>query len=107
MCTYLYTHIMIQFLLIVVGVSIAMYALMYLDTRLFDRPKTRSTYVKNILAANIVVLSVVGILSWLSPSGNIKEIVQAGGAEVKKITGKPTTFISQIGEEMLSGDAPF
>jgi hypothetical protein len=33
--------------------------------------------------------------------------MQSGGEEAAKIVSGSTQYISQIGEEMLSGDAPF
>lgn len=88
-------------------VSAATFALMYLDSRLFDKPKTRLTYIKTIIMTNIIVFSLMFFVMWLVPSGQIKTVIQAGGEQVKKIGGANTTFVQQIGEEMLSGDAPF
>lgn len=94
-------------ILICLGVSLSTWLLMYLDSRLFDKPKTKWTYIKNIIMTNIITLSTIYVITWLAPSKSVKEIIQSGGQPVAKISGQPTTFVSQIGEEMLSGDAPF
>jgi hypothetical protein len=46
-------------------------------------------------------------LTWLSPTSNIKDVVQAGGQSSMKITGAPVVKVAQLGEEMLAGPAPF
>jgi NADH:ubiquinone oxidoreductase subunit 6 (subunit J) len=93
---------MLHNILIGLFVSIATIFMMYIDSRLFDKPKNKMTYIKNIILVNLVTFSSIFILTWLSPNGNIKDISQT----VKKIEGN-TTYIKQLGEEMLSGDAPF
>lgn len=92
---------------ICLGVSLATGIFMYLDSRLFDKPKTKMTYFKNIAMTNIIAFSLMFTLMWLSPSKTISDVVQSGGHVAKKIVGQPTTFVQQIGEEMLAGDAPF
>jgi hypothetical protein len=94
-------------ILIFLGVSIGTALMLYLDSRLFDKPKTRMTYAKTIAMTNIITFAVIYVLTWLSPNKNIKDIVQSGGQIQTKIGGGPTTMIEQIGEEMLSGNAPF
>ena len=94
-------------ILIFLGVSVSTALIMYLDSRLFDRPKNRETYAKTIAMTNIITFAVIYILTWLSPSKSIRDIVQSGGEATKKIVGAHTTMIEQIGEEMLAGDAPF
>lgn len=109
---------MMSYVFITIGVSLITWLLMYLDSRLFDKPKTKFTYVKTIIMTNIVTLLVIWLVMWLSPSktGDIKAVIQAGGsgngagtmiADAPKIVMPNTTFLSDIGEEMLSGDAPF
>ena len=98
---------MFAYLLIFLGISVTTALFLYLDSRLFDKPKTRMTYIKTIAMTNIIVFSIIYLLMWLSPTKNIKDVVQAGGESAKKIVGSPTTYVTQIGEEMLSGDAPF
>lgn len=97
---------MLSYILIAISVSLATWLFMYLDSRLFDKPKTRMTYVKTITMTNIIVFGMVFMLTWLSPTKSIKDAVQSGGI-IKKITDGPTTFINELGEEMLGGDAPF
>lgn len=98
---------MLTYLLIFLGISITTALCLYLDSRLFDKPKTRMTYIKTIALTNIITFSIIYFLIWLSPTKNIKDVVQTGGAAIKKIVGSPTTYVTQIGEEMLAGDAPF
>jgi hypothetical protein len=89
------------------GVSVVTALIMYLDSRLFDKPKTRMTYIKTIVMTNVITFAVIYTLTWLSPTKNIKDIVHRGGELTKKIIEGNTTMIDQIGEEMLAGDAPF
>lgn len=109
---------MMSYVLIIFGVSLVTWLLMYLDSRLFDKPKTKFTYIKTIVMTNIVTLMVIWLVMWLSPTktGDIKAVIQAGGSgnaagtlipDAPKIVMPNTTFLSEIGEEMLSGDAPF
>jgi hypothetical protein len=98
----LYTYILLAF-----GVSLSTGLLMYLDSRLFDKPKTRMTYIKTIVMTNLIVFATVYLLMWLSPTKKLTDIIQSGGAEAKKIVGQNTSFVQQIGEEMIVGDAPF
>lgn len=92
---------------IFLGVSIATALIMYIDSRLFDKPKTRITYIKTIAMTNLITFAVIYVLTWLSPSKNIKDVFQSGGEITKKIVGAQTTLIDQIGEEMLAGEPPF
>ena len=90
---------MLSYVLIAIGVSLATWLFLYLDSRLFDKPKTRITYAKTIVMTNIIVFGVVFLLTWISPKKSIKALVQSGGIP-KKIDGT-TTFIKELGEEML------
>jgi hypothetical protein len=54
----------------------------------------------------IIVLSVIYLLTWLSPTNSLKDVMQLGGKVTPKIGG-PVITLSGIGEEMLSGEAPF
>ena len=96
-----------SYLLIFLGVTIATGTLLYLDSRLFDKPKTRLTYIKTMVMTNVLTFVTLGILTWLSPSQGITAVMQAGGHVAPKIVNDNTQFIQQIGEEMLGGDAPF
>jgi hypothetical protein len=95
-----------SYLLISLGVSIATTLFLYIDSRLFDKPKTKTTYAKTIAITNILTFATIYILTWLSPTKNMGDAIQTGGV-IKKITGQNTTFVQQIGEEMLAGEAPF
>lgn len=98
-----------SYILIFIGVSLATSSLLYLDSRLFDKPKTKATYFKTLAMTNIITFATIAILTWLSPAGTkgIEAVMQSGGAESAKIIGGSTQYISQIGEDMLVGDAPF
>jgi membrane-associated PAP2 superfamily phosphatase len=96
-----------SYILIIIGVAVATGLLMYLDSRLFDRPKKRMTYIKVIVMNIVMVLSVVYILTWLSPTSNIKDVVQMGGKPSLKIPGADVIQVPQIGEEMFTGAPPF
>ena len=95
-----------SYILISLGVSIATALFLYIDSRLFDKPKTKTTYAKTIAMTNILTFATIYILTWLSPTQNITDVVKNVG-DVKKIVGQNTTFVPQIGEEMLAGEAPF
>jgi len=92
---------------IFLGVSVATALILYLDSRLFDKPKTRTTYAKTIIMTNVITFAVIYILTWLSPNKSIKDVIQSGGEVTKKIVGGQTAFVQEIGEEMLGGEAPF
>lgn len=96
-----------SYLCIAIGVTLLTMLMMYIDSRLFDKPKTRTTYVKSILMSNIITFSTIFILMWLSPTKNIKDVVQGGGETIKKITDKSTMYIAELGEDMIAGEAPF
>ena len=95
-----------SYLLISLGISLATIIFMYIDSRLFDKPKTKMTYIKTLAMTNILTFATIYILTWLSPSQNMNDVIQTAG-NVKKIVGQNTTFVQQIGEEMLAGEAPF
>ena len=95
-----------SYLLISLGVSIATTLFLYLDSRLFDKPKTKMTYAKTVAMTNMLIFATIYVLTWLSPTQSIKDVIQTAGS-VKKIVGQSTTFVQQIGEEMLAGEAPF
>jgi hypothetical protein len=91
-----------------VGITLATWIVMYLDSRLMDRPKTKATYFKVIALTNAIVFATLGIFSWLSPTGDIKAVIQSGGGDIgTRIPAPNGTFVSEIGEEMFSGEAPF
>lgn len=95
-----------SYVIISVVVAIVSGLLAYLDSRLFDRPKKRMTYIKIMLMNVVVVLSTISVLTWLAPTNNIKEVMQSAGA-VSKIDVGPVVRIAQLGETMLDGPPPF
>lgn len=97
---------MMTYVYIAVGVALMTTLFMYLDSRLTDKPKKKLIYVKVIVMNIVITLSVIYLLSWLSPTNSIKDIVQMGGKMTNKISG-PVVSIKELGEEMLAGDAPF
>ena len=92
---------------ITLGVAVITCLLLYLDGRLFDRPKKRIVYIKTIIMTVGLVLLTLVFLSWLSPTKNPADVIQMGGKIRPKITGGPTVLIPEIGEEMFMGDAKF
>ena len=96
-----------SYLWILLGVSVTTGALLYLDSRLFDRPKNKLTYFKAIAMTNVIVFATMGLLMWLSPSTGINAVVQSGGSNVAKITGGETNYLANLGEEVFVGEAPF
>ncbi len=69
-----------------VGLIASLIALvfMYIDTRLFDNPKSRTTYVKNMLLTG----SITGFLFYLIGNGGFKvdfDIEASGFTEVKYV----------------------
>jgi len=97
---------MLSYILIAIGVALVTGLFLYLDSRLFDKPKKKAVYLKVIFLNITVVLATVYLLEWLSPTSHVKDVV--GGAGVPKImSSSPTVAVPQIGEEMISGEAPF
>jgi len=93
------------YIFVAIGVTLVTMLFLYIDSRLFDKPKKKSTYIKVIIMNVIIVLAIMYILTWLSPTSHFKDIVQAGG-EMSKIDGT-VVELTDIGEHMLSGPAPF
>lgn len=76
---------------------------MYLDSRLFDKPKKRITYIK-VVCMNIgIVLAIIYFFKWISSSSSIKEFVSDNAP---KIDG-PVVNIKEIGEDMFTDNPPF
>ena len=94
---------MIAYPYIVIIVSLLAVALIYLDARIFDKTPSKSTYLKAVAMANVVVGAVLFIINWLS-----KESIQIGGGGdgYEPIEG-PSIYIPEIGEEILSGVPTF
>ena len=92
------------YIFIAIGVAVATGILLYLDSRLFDRPKKKVVYFKIISMTVAIVLATVYLLTWLSPTKQIRDVVQSAGS---RITGGAEVAVAQIGETMLAGEAPF
>jgi len=97
---------MLTYILIAIGVSILTTLFMYIDGKLFDRCKKKKTYIKVIIMNNIIVFSVIYLLLWLSPSGNLKTIINSSVKATQQIVGN-IVKVPEIGEEMLGGAVPF
>ena len=74
-----------SYVFISAGVATTTALLMYLDSRLTDRPKQKMTYLKVIIMTMVIVLAAIMLLTWLSPTENIKDVVQVR-TPVSKIT---------------------
>jgi predicted permease len=95
------------YILLAISVTLITWAMMYIDSRLFDKPKARFTYVKGIFMVNAIVFAAISVLTWLSPDlEGVKKVMQIGGS-APKITNGPMELIADIGEEMIGGAAPF
>jgi len=88
--------------LVIVAVCVALVAgiLMYIDGKIFDEPKKKSTYFKNMvltggLAALVVHLGLGG------RSG------AASGGAVPAFNTNSTSMLSDINEKVLTGMPPF
>lgn len=97
---------MLTYLFIAIGVAVVTALLLYLDSRLFDRPKKKIIYVKTIAMTVGLVLVTIALLSWISPTKNPTDVIQMGGKSHPRIGGS-TTLVPGINEEMLNGPAPF
>ena len=75
----------------------------YIDGRFHDKNKTKLDYFKMILFTNVMVFVVIYFLCWLSPEGNIKNIVKP----MKDKIGGAVVELPEINESMLAGAAPF
>jgi hypothetical protein len=95
---------MLAYLGIIVFVAIATIFFLFIDSRLFDRPKKRSVYIKAILMNVIIVMSVIFLLTWLSPTDSIKDVINSQNPT--KINAGPV-IKTPVGEDMLAGEAPF
>jgi ABC-type Mn2+/Zn2+ transport system permease subunit len=90
-------------LVIFVFVTFVTWLCVYLDGRFTDHTKTKGTYIKSILMTNAISFAVIYILLWASPNNNINDVVKP----VVKLVGGSVAQVAQIGEEMLTGPAPF
>jgi LytS/YehU family sensor histidine kinase len=92
------------YIFISIGVILSTFLMLYIDSRLFDRPKRKMVYIKVMCMNVIIVLTTIYVLTWLSSTSNIKDVIQSGGKP--KITSN-SVVLTDINEEMLTGIAPF
>ena len=97
-----------SYVFISAGVAVTTAVLMYLDSRLTDRPKQKMTYIKVIVMNIIIVLAAIMLLTRLSPTENIKDVMQVK-TPITKITGGGMSMVKVpgVGEEMFSGPPTF
>lgn len=86
-------------LIVAVVAAILTLFVMYLDSKLFDDPKSKSTYAKNMLFVAGLCALLTHILS--GNSGFFKQVGGAAGSVAE------TSVINGIGQEILTGMAPF
>jgi len=98
---------MMTYVFIAIGVAIMTALFLYVDSRLFDKPKKKQTYFKVICMNIAVVLATVYLLEWLSPTSNIKDVVKSTSSTPKIVPSGPVVKVPEIGEEMIGGDAQF
>ena len=90
-------------IIVSLGISIFTWLMMYCDSRLFDRPKSKSVYFKNIILVNIVVFGTIFMMKYLVPGTSPEQLLQSGGNKI----GGASAYIKDIGESVLTGAAPF
>lgn len=73
--------------------------LSYLDTKLLDNPKERSTYLKNMFMGGLVVVAIVAFIG----EDNLGHHKMIGGGRLDK----GLNYVSAIGEEIISGPPNF
>jgi hypothetical protein len=95
------------YLSIVFVVFIATVLFLYLDHVISNKKIIKKTWLKILFMNTAISVLVAYFLIWLSPKGNIKELFQKGGNSVLINTGKPLINISEIGESIIGGEAPF
>ena len=84
-------------LVVSVIASLLTLVFMYIDSKLFDNPKDRSTYAKNMLLVGAAIYAVVYFM------GN-PEIPQfGGGASMSGGVGNVVKSLVDINEEMMTG----
>jgi hypothetical protein len=74
---------------------------MYLDTRLLDNPKTKTTYIKNMM----LIGGIVGFGVHLIGEDTFKD--SFGGQGGSGGSGHKSSYLSDYGEEMLTGNPDF
>lgn len=91
--------------LISLGISLAVILMMYIDSRITDKPKQKKTYVKNILLVNMLVFGIIFLSTWFSNWGNMEFGNTPGSADSMKagVIGVESgaKLLPDIAEEML------
>jgi hypothetical protein len=90
-------------IIILVLVTLMSWFSVYIDGRFHDKNKTKLDYFKMIVFTNVIVFAVIYLLCWLSPEGNIKQLIKP----IKDKIGGASVELEAINESMLAGDAPF
>jgi len=93
-----------SYIYIALGVTLVSILLIYFDSRLTDKPRSKLIYIKLTLMNLVIVLLTTYILTWLSPSNNIKDVVQSGNQT--KLKGQ-TARIDEINEEIFTNPPNF
>ncbi len=75
--------------------SLVCFVFMYLDTKLLDNRKSKATYLKNMLMVGVISYGIVYFM------GNPKLPSQIGGMSQPSVG--PTSIVSSIGEEIMTG----
>ncbi len=80
--------------------AIVTWLFMYLDTKIFDSPKTKFTYVKNMILVSGITYTIV----YFMGSPNLPQI---GGSALKSSAAvsipETTSLMTDIGQEMMTG----
>ena len=79
---------------------------MYIDTRLFDKERKKSDYLKTIALVDFIVVIILFFLVWVSPNGNIKQTISNVPAKIID-TNTNIKKLAEIGEEMFTGPPQF
>jgi ABC-type enterobactin transport system permease subunit len=95
---------MLSYLIIILLVSIITFVIVYLDSIVSNKKNTKKTYFKLIIMNIIISVIIISFLTWLSPQKSIMSFFQKGGS-IK--VDKPLIDIKEIGEQIISGEAPF
>jgi len=96
-----------SYIAVIIVITCFVVFFMYIDSRLFDKPKKKSTYIKNILLVNFVILVLFKLLEWLNISKNNVDILDnlSPFNNIKNV--KNTTILKDIGEEIFTDKPDF
>lgn len=89
---------MLQSFTISLCVSFSVFLIMFIESKLFDKDYHKTDYFKIILLCNIMVLSIIYILTYLSSTGSLPMAQQS-------VLSGATKFIPEIGEQILTRPA--